>query len=65
MKVRIVAKACGPFVVEGDVDLVDADGRPVDLDGRRKVALCRCGASKTKPMCDGAHYRVPRTETEG
>ena len=23
-----------------------------------RVALCRCGASKNKPLCDGAHTRA-------
>jgi CDGSH-type Zn-finger protein len=22
---------------------------------RNRVTLCRCGASKNKPLCDGAH----------
>jgi CDGSH-type Zn-finger protein len=22
------------------------------------VALCRCGASSTKPYCDGAHRKI-------
>jgi len=24
----------------------------------QKTALCRCGASETKPFCDGSHQRV-------
>ena len=24
----------------------------------RGVALCRCGGSKNKPFCDGAHWQI-------
>ena len=48
----------GPLIVEGDdVCVVDWDGveqRPT----RRPVALCRCGASASKPFCDGSHRRT-------
>ena len=27
----------------------------VDLAGREVIGLCRCGLSKNKPFCDGAH----------
>jgi CDGSH-type Zn-finger protein len=48
----------GPYVVEGDaVKVVDWNGVEYALD-RRPVALCRCGASTTKPFCDGTHSRV-------
>jgi CDGSH-type Zn-finger protein len=45
----------GPYVVEGDdVRIVDWDGSAYTV-ARRPVALCRCGASASKPFCDGAH----------
>lgn len=50
----IVACPDGPLLVRGDVEVLDADGRPVDK-GRRTVALCRCGGSSIKPWCDGTH----------
>ena len=47
----------GPYVVEGDaVQIVDWEGLPYTI-GRRPVALCRCGASSTKPFCDGTHKK--------
>lgn len=45
----------GPLLVSGKVALIDSAGNPVDLGGRDSYALCRCGASKMKPMCDGSH----------
>jgi CDGSH iron-sulfur domain-containing protein 3 len=45
----------GPIVIEGDdVAVVDWDGRAYPI-ARRPVALCRCGASGSKPFCDGTH----------
>jgi len=48
----------GPYLVEGDdVTLVDWTGTSYPLP-KRPFALCRCGASTTKPFCDGTHSRV-------
>jgi len=47
----------GSLRVEGDFELVDAEGRPFGLAGRERVSLCRCGHSANKPFCDGAHKR--------
>ena len=60
MTVKIRVRAKGPLVVEGlsELELVGPDGAPIDLSGRERVMLCRCGASRTKPICDGAHNRV-------
>ena len=44
----------GPYVVEGGIELVG-----VDLAvgaSREHYTLCRCGASKNKPFCDGSHW---------
>jgi CDGSH-type Zn-finger protein len=56
-EVEIRVSRNGPYLVSGPVDLVDADGNPYELD-RTTVALCRCGASTTKPFCDGTHSRI-------
>ena len=46
----------GPFVIKAPVQVVDHDGKPFTIPaGKETIALCRCGASKNKPFCDGAH----------
>lgn len=43
----------GPLIVRGDFEVRDLDGNSVDAG--RTVALCRCGRSAVKPLCDGSH----------
>jgi CDGSH-type Zn-finger protein len=45
----------GPFRLDGRFTL-----REVDAVGERDGgdALCRCGASASKPFCDGSHAAV-------
>lgn len=43
----------GPLLLKGNVTIFAATGRPA-WQGT-KTALCRCGQSKNKPFCDGAH----------
>jgi len=52
---RILIKNNGSVKVEGEFEVVDQEGRKFDLAGRTLVSLCRCGLSKNKPFCDGAH----------
>ncbi len=52
---RITVSNNGSLKVEGDFEIVDAEGRPFGLSGRTRVSLCRCGQSKTKPFCDSTH----------
>lgn len=47
----------GPYIVEGPVDLFDTDGNQVSVN-KPRIALCRCGASSTKPFCDGTHTAI-------
>ncbi|HYO96897.1 MAG TPA: ferritin-like domain-containing protein [Polyangiaceae bacterium] len=41
----------GPYAVRGDLRL---NG----VGGTYRATLCRCGASKNKPYCDGSHHEV-------
>lgn len=43
----------GPLVVTGNIRIERADGQPLEV--RNRVALCRCGKSASKPLCDGSH----------
>ena len=43
----------GPYIVRGEIEMVDADGKKFETKGT--TALCRCGQSSTKPLCDGSH----------
>lgn len=47
----------GPYLVTGEVVVMDPEGRVVPSP-KGTVALCRCGASSTKPFCDGTHSRI-------
>jgi CDGSH-type Zn-finger protein/uncharacterized Fe-S cluster protein YjdI len=46
----------GPLRLSGDIRIAAADGTPVLEDTR--VALCRCGATKHAPVCDGSHWEA-------
>ena len=51
------AEGCsGPIWLRGGVQVVGADGYQYEV--RNRVTLCRCGASKNKPFCDGAHASI-------
>ena len=52
---RIRATEDGPFVVEGPVTIEATDEETV---AGHRGALCRCGASESKPFCDGSHSEV-------
>ena len=56
---KITLTENGPYTVEGarELELVDHDGTPVDID-RDTVFLCRCGGSTNKPFCDGTHSKT-------
>lgn len=55
MATKLTIHNNGSVKVEGEFTIVDPNGTPYDLNGRDTVFLCRCGMSKTKPFCDGAH----------
>ena len=56
--VTIRLRRNGPYVVEGDdAKIIDWNGAEYKVE-RRPIALCRCGASTTKPFCDGTHSKA-------
>jgi CDGSH-type Zn-finger protein len=46
----------GPIWVRGGIPVFGADG--VAYEVRNRVTLCRCGASKRKPFCNGSHASI-------
>ena len=62
MSARISPYPNGPYLVRGDFELTDREGRPIAVH-RSTIALCRCGRSRNRPFCDGTHkltgFRAP------
>jgi CDGSH-type Zn-finger protein len=56
--VKIIVRPNGPLRVEGNIQLVDANGKQWDLTGKPAISLCRCGASAKRPFCDGSHNKI-------
>ena len=54
--VKIETIKNGPYIVSGEVELIDADGNKFPAE--KRMALCRCGASTEKPFCDGTHSKI-------
>lgn len=52
---KITVNNNGSLKVEGEMIVVDPQGNEYNLQGRSVVSFCRCGLSKNKPFCDGAH----------
>lgn len=63
-RVEIKVRHNGPYKVTGPIRLIDADGNEFDVPEGVPVALCRCGASKTKPFCDKSHSAIGFTAAE-
>jgi CDGSH-type Zn-finger protein/uncharacterized Fe-S cluster protein YjdI len=47
----VAVREAGPYAVRGDLR-IDGEQRGF------RATLCRCGASKNKPYCDGSHHDV-------
>jgi CDGSH-type Zn-finger protein len=50
----VVVTKNGPYAVSGGIGLADAATGQTATTAR--YTLCRCGASKNKPFCDGSHW---------
>lgn len=46
----------GPYAITGYIEL--ADQQLGDGCSAQRYTLCRCGASKNKPFCDGSHWDI-------
>jgi CDGSH-type Zn-finger protein/uncharacterized Fe-S cluster protein YjdI len=60
----VAVREAGPYAFRGDLHI---NGEPAGY----RATLCRCGASKNKPFCDGSHHDVqfdatgePKTGTQ-
>ena len=65
MPLTIKVRKDGPYAVDitsGEFVLIDHEGNPIPIPplkpGKTAVTLCRCGASTTKPFCDGTHSKI-------
>ena len=54
-KTKLTINNNGSIKVEGDFEIVDAQGNTYGLQGREVLGICRCGHSVNKPFCDGSH----------
>jgi CDGSH-type Zn-finger protein/uncharacterized Fe-S cluster protein YjdI len=46
----------GPLYARGSLNVVSESGEAILSDTR--IAFCRCGASKNKPLCDNSHFAI-------
>jgi len=56
-KPAITVSKGGPYCVVGGIE-VDCDEPRAQGVSKEHCTLCRCGASKNKPFCDGTHYDI-------
>ncbi len=54
--VKVNVSKNGPILISGECELIAPDGSSQILN--KNTALCRCGASKNKPYCDGSHKTI-------
>jgi len=54
----VKVRSNGPYLIDGEFSVIDAEGRPFGLAGRRTIALCRCSKSDNLPFCDGTHGKT-------
>jgi CDGSH-type Zn-finger protein/uncharacterized Fe-S cluster protein YjdI len=53
----------GPYYVRGNVRVLNGAGDEILADTR--IALCRCGGSQNKPICDNSHKDAGFTAPSG
>ncbi len=47
----------GPMIIKGPLE-IDYQGETIKVEEGKQAALCRCGASTNKPLCDGSHKKA-------
>jgi len=73
LKIKVIKN--GPYLISGGIPILkqiittDSEGTPIEWRAgteypSQKCDLCRCGQSKNKPFCDGAHVKVGFDGTE-
>ncbi|QZT38153.1 CDGSH iron-sulfur domain-containing protein [Halosquirtibacter xylanolyticus] len=55
---KVIVRKDGPYYVQGGIKLIDDQWTNLVLVTEDHYALCRCGASKIKPLCDGTHASI-------
>lgn len=58
---ELIVCADGPIYARGDLVLMSRDGESMRRETR--LALCRCGASANKPLCDNSHVGAEFLDT--
>jgi len=58
---RIQVLKNGPILISGNFIIRDAAKKKIHIAGEI-AAICRCGASKKKPFCDGSHLAIKFTD---
>jgi CDGSH-type Zn-finger protein len=53
---KITPRPKGPLQCAGEMSVQDRSGR--EAWKGNQALLCRCGASKNKPFCDGSHRQA-------
>ena len=56
--VTVKALKDGPYEVAGGAKVLDYTGKGYAESAIDPLYLCRCGASKNKPFCDGSYEEI-------
>jgi CDGSH-type Zn-finger protein len=54
-KPMVTVSKDGPYIITGGVELIGDNLQFGDGASKEHYTLCRCGASRNKPFCDGMH----------
>jgi uncharacterized Fe-S cluster protein YjdI len=56
LETKIEVLENGPLIIYGTLKVTDKEGNAESKN--KTTAFCRCGASRNKPYCDGAHIKA-------